>query len=139
METRKVKLVLVGQKIMNVWIRRSKTTNPNIPHCYLTSLNLKKMGSLQFCLSIFLGIHRNPILKESFSSCEGLLMAALTGHGHPGPFQKIAKMALFNFCMKFEKFLGQTPLFEVLWKCHSVILSKICLRLRPSTYPSGQK
>ena len=24
-------------------------------------------------------------------------------------------------------------LFEVLWKCHSVILSKICLRLHPST------
>ena len=29
-------------------------------HCYFSRLNLKKMGPLQFCLSIFLGIRRNP-------------------------------------------------------------------------------
>ena len=28
--------------------------------------------------------------------CEGFLRAALTGHGHPSQFWKIAKMALFN-------------------------------------------
>ena len=39
----------------------------------------------------------------------------------------MAKMALFNPCMKFEILGGQMPSFEVLWKCHSVILSKICL------------
>ena len=32
------------------------------------------------------------------NSCEGFLRAALTG---PSPFWKIAKMALFNPCMKF--------------------------------------
>ena len=57
-----------------------------ISHCYFTRLNLLKMGPLQFCLSIFLGIHRNPKQKEFFDSCEGFLMAALTGHRHPGPF-----------------------------------------------------
>ena len=31
--------------------------------------------------------------------------AALTGHGHPSPSWKIAKMALFKLCMKFD-FLG---------------------------------
>jgi hypothetical protein len=41
-------------------------------------------------------------------------MASLTGHSHPGPFQKIAQMAHFNPCMKFEKNLGQIPSFEVL-------------------------
>ena len=55
------------------------------------------------------------------------------------PFWKIAKMGLFYLCMKIKKKLGQMPLFEVLWKCHSVTLSKICLSLRPSAYPSGWK
>ena len=55
-------------------------------HSYFTRLYLKKMGPLQFCLSIFLGIQRNPKQKDFFDSCEGFLMAALTGHGHPGPF-----------------------------------------------------
>ena len=64
-------------------------------------------------------------------------MDALTGHGHPGPFKKIAKMALFNPFMKFENFLDQMPLFEVLRKCHLGTLSKICLRLCPSADPSG--
>ena len=31
-----------------------------LSHCYFTRLNLKKMGPLQFCLPVFLGIHRNP-------------------------------------------------------------------------------
>ena len=50
----------------------------SISHCYFTRLNLTKMGHLQFCLSIFLGIHRNPKQKVFFNSCEGFLMAALT-------------------------------------------------------------
>ena len=37
-----------------------------VPHCYFTRLNLKKMGPIQFCLSIFLGIHRNPKQKDFF-------------------------------------------------------------------------
>ena len=31
-------------------------------------------------------------------------MAALTGHGHPGAFLKVAKMALINPCMEFGFF-----------------------------------
>ena len=42
-------------------------------HCYFTRLNLKKMGPLQFCLPVFLGIHRNPKQKEFLNSCEGFL------------------------------------------------------------------
>ena len=38
------------------------------PHCYFTRLNLKKMGPLQFCLPVFLGIHRNPKQKEFSNS-----------------------------------------------------------------------
>ena len=45
-------------------------------------------------------------------------MPALTGHGHPGPFQKNAKMALFNPCMKLKKKFGQKTSFEALRKCH---------------------
>ena len=48
-------------------------------------------------------------------------------------------MALFYPCMKIKNFLGQMPLFEVLRKCHLVILSKICLWLCPCAYLCGQK
>jgi len=41
-------------------------------------------------------------------------------------------MALFDPCMEFEIFLGQMTSFEVLLKCHSLTLSKKCLRLRPA-------
>ena len=68
-----------------------------------------------------LGVHRNLKQKEFFRSSEGFLRAALTGHGHPGPLWKIAKMALFNPCMEFEKNLGQKSSSDVLWKCHWVI------------------
>jgi hypothetical protein len=34
--------------------------------------------------------------------------------------------------MEFENFLGRMTLFEVLLKCHSLTLSKECLRLRPA-------
>ena len=50
--------------------------------------------------------------KEFFKSCEGFLRAALTVHGHPGPVQKIAKMALFDLCMELEKTLGQITSFD---------------------------
>ena len=70
--------------------------------------------------------------KEVLKSCEGFLKAALTVHGHPGPLQKIAKMALFDLCMEFENFLGQMTSFEMLLKCHSLTFSKKCLRVRPA-------
>ena len=41
-------------------------------------------------------------------------------------------MALFDPCMEFENFLGQMTSFEVLLKCHSLTLSKKCLRLHPA-------
>ena len=44
-------------------------------------------------------VHRNPKQKEFLKSSERFLRAVLTGHGHPSPFWKIAKMALFNPCM----------------------------------------
>ena len=38
-----------------------------------------------------------PMLGRSqfFNSCEGFLMAALTGHGHPGPFLKRCQNGTF--------------------------------------------
>ena len=33
-------------------------------HCYSIRSNLKKMGPLQFCHPVFLGIHRNPKQKD---------------------------------------------------------------------------
>ena len=30
------------------------------------------------------------------------MRAAPSGHGHPGPYRKIAKMALFDPCMEFD-------------------------------------
>ena len=41
-------------------------------------------------------------------------------------------MALFDPCMEFEIFLDQRTSFEVLLKCHSLTLSKKCLRLCPA-------
>ena len=82
-------------------------------HCYFTRLDLKKMGPLQICFSIFPGIHRNSKWKEFFYSCEGFLMATITGHGHPIPLWKYAKMARVNPCMKFGIFWDQMPSFEV--------------------------
>ena len=58
--------------------------------------------------------------KEFFRSTKGFLRAALTGHGHPGPLWKIAKMALFNPCMELEIFLGQMSPFNAL-HCESAI------------------
>ena len=55
-------------------------------HCYFTRLNPKKMGPLQFCLPIFLGIHKIPKQIDSLNSYEGFFKATLTGHGHPGPY-----------------------------------------------------
>jgi hypothetical protein len=41
-------------------------------------------------------------------------------------------MALFDPCMEFEIFFGQMTSFEVLLKCHSLTLSKKCLRHCPA-------
>ena len=111
-------------KILAPWVNLSLEQS----HCYFTRLNLKKTGPLQFCLPALLKIHKNHTQKEFLKSCEGFLRAALTVHGHPGPVWKIAKMALFDPCMEFEKFLGQMTLFEVLLKCHSLTLCKKYLR-----------
>ena len=70
--------------------------------------------------------------KEFSNSCEGFLRAELTVPCRPGPVWKIAKMALFDPCMEFEFFLGQMTSFQVLLKCHSLTLSKKCLRLHPA-------
>ena len=72
------------------------------------------MGPPQFFLSIFLGIYRNLKQTDFLNSCEGFLMAALTGHGHPSPLLKIAEIVVSNPCMKFEIFLSHISSFEVL-------------------------
>ena len=104
----------------------------SLAHCCFVRLNLFKMGPFYFCLPLFLGIDRHTKQKYFLNSCEGFLRAALTVPGHPGPVWKFAKMALFDLCMEFEFFLGQMTSFEVLLKCHSLTLSKKCLRLRPA-------
>ena len=66
--------------------------------------------------------------------------AVLTGQANPANWPisgKNAKMALFNPYTDFKNFLGQMTSIEVLRKCHFVILSKICLRLRPCAYLGG--
>ena len=50
------------------------------------------------------------------------------------PHWKIAKMALFNPCMEFQIFLGQMSSFDALWKCHLVIFSQKCPKLRPCAF-----
>ena len=142
-----------GQKSLKKWdiiYVRSLIERAKVPfsaltttHCYFTRLNLRKMdksGYLKyslcklkkcFCLG-FLWINRHQKQKEFLNSCEGFLRDALTEQGHPGPLWKIAKMALFDLCMEFEIFLGQMTSFEVLLKCHSLTLSKRCLRLHPA-------
>ena len=66
----------------------------------LEYFNIKEYAcTFQFCIPVFLDIHRHPKQKEIFKCYDAFLRAALTGHGHPSPFWKIAKMALFNPCM----------------------------------------
>ena len=50
-------------------------SDPRNIHCYFTRLNLEKRGPLQFCILVFLGIHRKPKQKEFSNFCEGFLMA----------------------------------------------------------------
>ena len=42
-------------------------------HCCSIRSNLKKVGPLQVCLPVFLGIHRNPKQKDFFNSRQGFL------------------------------------------------------------------
>ena len=46
-------------------------------------------------------------------------MAILTGHSHPDPFWKNAKMALFDPCMEFEIFFVPN---EIIWDAMKVPL-----------------
>ena len=39
-------------------------SSQSVTHCYSVRSNLQKMGPLQFCLPVFLGIHRNPKQKD---------------------------------------------------------------------------
>jgi hypothetical protein len=61
--------VLLGVMTLTTIIGR----NIIITHCSFTRLNLKKMGPLQFCLTVFLVIHGNPKQKDLLNSCEGFL------------------------------------------------------------------
>ena len=93
-------------------------------HCYFTRLKLSRDS-------------QKPKIKRVFQFLCGIVDGG-TNRARPSrPILKIAKMALFNPCMKFEIFWGQMNLFGVLSKCHFETLSKICLRLCPSANPSG--
>ena len=89
-------------------------------HCLDLVLNGLLTRSNFWCIPGMLGNYTIPKWKEFLKSREPKLKIL-----------KIAKMALFYPCMKIKFFLGQMPLFEVLRKCHLVILSKICLWLCP--------
>ena len=52
--------------------------------------------------------------KREKESCEPFWWAALTGHGQSADFWKIAKMVLFDPCMKFEIFVGQMTSYEMI-------------------------
>ena len=107
----------------------------NLLHTIILPNWTQKKGTLQFCLPALQGIHRHPMQKEFFRSTEGFLRAALTGHGHPGPLWKIAKMALFDPCMEFENWLGQMTSFQVLCLTISKKHLRLCaVHLRPCAY-----
>ena len=65
-------------------------------HCYSISSNLKKMGHLQFCLPVFLGIHRNPKQKEVSNSYGGFLMASTNRAWPSQPTLKICQIDTFQ-------------------------------------------
>ena len=72
--------------ILRCFFASSKETRSlHVTHCYFTQLNPKRISPFK--------------QKEFLKSTEGFLRAKLTGHSHPSPVWKIAKMTLFNPCM----------------------------------------
>ena len=63
-------------------------------------------------------IPNNPKQKEFINFYDHFFR-----HGHPSPFWKIAKIALFKPWLKFEFVWDQITLFDVLWKVSFVNLS----------------
>ena len=58
-KSKEIQMVLALDENEMKWIQLAV----ELPHCYSTRSNLKKMGRLQFCLPALLGIHRNPRQK----------------------------------------------------------------------------
>ena len=54
-------------------ITQAYCANYHIPHTVILSDRTLKKWALQFCLPVFLGIHRNPKQKYFLKSWEGLL------------------------------------------------------------------
>ena len=104
-------------------------------HSYFTWLNLKKMALFWICLPVFLGNNWNHKQKYFFNFCEELvtLRAIIIGHSHPGPFWKMAKMALFNPWIKFEKFSPKA----FIRSAKKVIFEDFVQNVSRSAYPSG--
>ena len=54
--------------------------NYHTAHCCSIRSNLKKMGPLQICLPVFLGIHKNPKQKDFFYFARGIFEIILFIH-----------------------------------------------------------
>ena len=67
---------------------------------------------------------QHPKQKEFFKRYDAFLRAALTSQ----PFLKNCQNGTFEPMHVIKLFGGQITSFEVLWKCHQVTLSKICLK-----------
>ena len=80
---------LFSDFILNFWpkililVPRATFLSEIISHYHFTRLNLKKMGTLQFCHSALLGLHRNPKQKEFLKSSEGFLRTVLCNRAQP--------------------------------------------------------
>ena len=96
----------------------------------------QKMGLLQFCSPVFLGILRIPKQKDFFNSCEVFLMAALTGHGHLDHSKKLPKWHFLTPAWNLKLFWAKC----LHMKCYeNAILwyyPKFVSGFRPSAYTS---
>ena len=98
-----------------------------------TELILEIWALSSFAFQSFKGLISIQNKTKSVRDCE-----SQTNRAQPSQtILKNHKNGTFKLCMKFEHFLDQRPLFEVLRKSHFWTLSKMCLRLRQSAYPCG--
>ena len=106
----------------------------SISHCLDLDLNHQKTRKALLLTMILYSKNKFKNREKRKKNREQFLRAALTGHGQSSQsanFWKIAKMTLFNPCMKFEFFWTkwlhlnwQTLFIKCLWLCPSAYSSK---------------